>query len=212
MSKFGGLYFTSKGRALQSRTLTGTPLHFTKIAVGDGTLSGQAIEDLNALIHEVKTISINTLKTMPGGQANVGGVLSNQNLTNGFYWRELGLFTQDPIQGEILYCYGNAGTLADYIPSPGGADIIEKQINVLAIIGNAANVTATINQSLVYATKEELKELPRLIISETEPQVSDSKIFWLQEVGENFSFPTGDGVVIANAGFEDTSNIKFEEL
>lgn len=157
MSTFGGVYFTNKGRALQAKALTGVQLNFTKIVMGDGSLTGQAIQDLTALIHEVKTLSITTLKNTNDGNVTIGGVLSNQGLASGFYWRELGLFAQDPDLGEILYSYGNAAALAEYIPAGGGADLLEKQINIVAIIGNATSVSATINESLVYATVQEVQ-------------------------------------------------------
>ncbi|WP_202972466.1 phage tail protein [Clostridium thermosuccinogenes] len=149
---FGLIAFTNRGRALQAKAQAGTQLNFTRIAVGDGQLSGQAIADLTALVHEVKSITLNKFKTMTDGKVVIGGVLSNQDIAAGFYWRELGLFAQDPDLGEILYCYGNAGDLAEYIPSPGGSEIIEKQVDIVTIVGNASSVTATIDQSLVYET------------------------------------------------------------
>ncbi|MFO7153928.1 MAG: phage tail protein [Caldicoprobacter oshimai] len=149
---FGVIAFTNRGRALQAKAQAGAQLVFTRIAVGDGQLGGQAIADLTALIHEVKSIPLNKFKTLPNGKAVIGGVLSNQDLTTGFYWRELGIFAQDPDLGEILYCYGNAGELAEYIPGPGGAEILEKQIDVVVIVENVQNISATIDQSLVFET------------------------------------------------------------
>jgi len=156
---FGLIQFTNRGRALQAKAQTGVRLVFTRIAVGDGQLSGQDISDLTALIHEIKSVTLNKYKTLPGGKAVVGGVLSNQDIVNGFWWRELGLFAMDPDIGEILYCYGNAGELAEYIPSPGGAQILEKQVDIISIIGNAQNVSAEIDQSLIYATIQDVNNL-----------------------------------------------------
>lgn len=155
---FGGLFITNRGRALQAKAQTGVQLNFTKLAVGDGQLSGQSISDLTELIHQIKTLELNKFKTLPGGKAVVGGVLSNQDIVTGFYWRELGVFAQDPDLGEILYCYGNAGDLAEYIPAPGGAEILEKQVDVITLVGNASNVSASIEQSLVYITQGEKGE------------------------------------------------------
>lgn len=155
---FGTITFTSRGRALQAKATADTELHFNRISVGDGQLSGQAVDELTSLIHEVKSIAINELRVLSGNKAKIGGVLSNQGLATGFYWRELGVYAQDPDLGEILYCYGNAGALAEYIPAQGGSEILEKQVNVIAIVGSAANITATIDQSLVYATKQELND------------------------------------------------------
>ncbi|WP_326514775.1 gp53-like domain-containing protein [Clostridium intestinale] len=159
MSTFGGIYFTNKGRMLQSKVQTGNNLlKFTRIVLGDGTLGSQSISDLNTVIHEIKSLQINKLKILTEGKVVVGGVFTNQDLASGFFWRELGLYANDPDIGEILYCYGNAGNLAEYIPGVNGSDIFEKNIQVVASIGNASNVSAVIDESLVYATLEMLSE------------------------------------------------------
>jgi phage-related tail fiber protein len=184
---FGNLLFTSKGRALQAKAETGIQLNFTRIAIGDGQLSGQDISELNDLIHKVKDIEITKLEVLENGKAAISGVLSNQDLQTGFYWRELGLFAQDPQLGEILYCYGNAGALAEYIPAGGGAEILEKKITIHAIINDASNVTATINNSLVYATlndlsilQEEIDNLSKITISSNAPSQTRSTDLWFK--------------------------------
>jgi hypothetical protein len=156
---FGGLQFTNRGLALQAKGQTGTTIQFTRIAVGDGYLGGSTIADLTALKNQIKTLSINKLTLIGSGQAVVGAALSNQDLGSGFYWREIGVFANDPDVGEILYCYGNAGNNAEWIPAGGGPDILEKQVDVISIVGNAQNVSAIINQSLVFATKTEFDTL-----------------------------------------------------
>ncbi|MEC0269048.1 phage tail protein [Paenibacillus anseongense] len=156
MSAFGGLQITNKGRALQAKAQIGTTIHYNRIAIGDGSLSGQVIAELNELVHEKKSLTISKLKTLTGGLAAVGAPLSNQDISTGFYFREIGVFAQDPDIGEILYCYGNAGQTADYIPAGGEEDILEREIDVITIVGNTANVSASINQSLVYATLQDL--------------------------------------------------------
>lgn len=187
MSTFGGIYFTNKGRALQAKSLTGAKLNFTRISVGDGNLNGQAVEDLSALIHEIKSIELTKLKADQNGKVTIGGILSNQNIASGFYWRELGLFAQDPDLGEILYCYSNAGNLAEYIPSPNGADILEKRIDIVAIVGNAANVSASINSSLVYASASDLVDS-----LEEAKSYTDNKV--VNEVNTNLSSHMADYV------------------
>lgn len=85
MSAFGGMIFTNRGRNLQAKAQAGATLTFTRIAVGDGSLGGSSIADLNALKHEVLSLSIGRLKTLADGKALVGTVLSNQDLITGFY-------------------------------------------------------------------------------------------------------------------------------
>ncbi|PAQ15080.1 hypothetical protein CD798_08540 [Bacillaceae bacterium SAOS 7] len=156
MGAFGGLLLTNKGRNLQTKAQTGVAIHFTRMAIGDGSLGGTSIIELNDLKNERKSMPIAKLKVLTVGQAIVGSVLSNQDITAGFYFREIGIFATDPDVGEILYCYGNAGATADYIPAgaEGGTDLIEKTIGVTTLVGNTANVTATINQSLIFETPE----------------------------------------------------------
>lgn len=157
MSAFGGLFITNRGRNLQAKAQTGTQLTFTRMGIGDGELGGSSIPDLNALKHEVLSLSLTELKVLTGGKARVRSILSNQEIVTGFYFREIGIFAQDPDLGEILYCYGNAGANAEYIPAGGGPDIIEKRMDVITLIGNAAAVSAVIDESLLFVTLDDFE-------------------------------------------------------
>ena len=153
---FGSIIFTDKGRILQAKAQAGKQLNFTKIQIGDGQLGGAAIQSLNALISPKKNISITNIKTSTS-TATVGGILNNSDIATGFYWREVGLFAADPDTGvETLYCYGNAGNLAEYIPAGGGSSILEKRLDIVATIGNATNISAAIDSSLIYLTLSDL--------------------------------------------------------
>lgn len=158
MAAFGGMQITNRGRALQAKAQAGTQLQFTRLRVGSGNLSGQQIADLTDLIQPRMWLQLNKLQPRPGGRAVVGAAMTNQDVTAGFYFRELGVYAQDPDIGEILYCYGNAGSGAEYIPAGGGPDIVEKQIDIITNVGNASNVSAVIDESLIYATKKELDD------------------------------------------------------
>lgn len=158
MAAFGGLLITNKGRALQAKAQTGVELHFNRIGVGDGNLGGQSIPTLPGLISPKMSLTLNKLKTQSGGKAIVGAVLSNQDVITGFYFREIGVFAQDPDEGEILYCYGNSGSGAEYIPATGGPDVVNKQLDVVTLIANASNVTASVASGL-YALAEDVGDM-----------------------------------------------------
>jgi hypothetical protein len=151
---FSTILFTDKGRALQSKALAGANLNFTKIVMGSGNLGGQSQITLSAVIEPKVNLSIASLQHK-SNYATVKGVFSNADISEGFYWKELGIYAQDPDLGEILYCYGNAGALAEYIPIQ-SSEIIEKVVSVSLIVGNVSSVSATIDESLVYASKEDL--------------------------------------------------------
>jgi hypothetical protein len=122
--------------------------------MGSGNLGGQSQITLSAVIEPKVNLSITSLQHK-SNYATVKGVFSNSDISEGFYWRELGVYAQDPDLGEILYCYGNAGALAEYIPSQ-TSEIIEKVVSVSLIVGNVTSVSATIDESLVYVSKEDL--------------------------------------------------------
>lgn len=153
---FSSIQITSKGRALLARAQTGTVINFSRIKMGDGSMSGQAIDEMTDVISQKADLNINSLKVLTGGKAKVSATFTNQGLSTGFYWRELAVFATDPDNPsvDIMYCYGNAGALADYIPAE-GSQILERVISVLTIISNAANVTATIDSSNVYVTVQD---------------------------------------------------------
>lgn len=151
------VFFTNKGRILQSKCMLGKTLNFTKIVIGDGELTGRVVQELEQLISPKLEVPITRLVTVDTSRVKIGGKFNNSNLTNGFYYRELGVYAIDPDSNvETLYCYGNAANLAEYISSQ-GSEVIEKQIEIIAIVGNEANVTATINDSLLSVSPEDLE-------------------------------------------------------
>ncbi|WOO34959.1 hypothetical protein R2R35_14250 [Anaerocolumna sp. AGMB13020] len=151
---FSTILFTEKGRALQSKVLAGAALNFTRIGMGSGSLGGQSQIALNNLIDQKVSLNV-TQVSKSGSYAVVEGNFRNADISTGFYWRELGIFAQDPDIGEILYCYGNAGSLAEYIP-PQSSEIVEKVVGLSVIVGDTANVTL-LTDSTAFATKAEVK-------------------------------------------------------
>lgn len=156
MAVFGGMTLTNKGLVLQGKAQAGGKLNYTRIAVGDGSITGQAVPAMNGLISQKISLPITRITTQSPNKAIIGSVLRNADVSTGFYWREVGVFAQDPDAGEILYAYANAGVTADYIPPGGGSDIIEKTFDCVVVVGTAANITAVIDESLVFAKKTEL--------------------------------------------------------
>lgn len=152
------MQITNQGRALQAKAQAGTALVFTRFRIGSGSLSGQQIADLTNLITPQKWLTLNKSVAAASGTHTLGAPLSNADITTGFYFREWGVFAQDPDAGEILYSYGNVGTGAEYISAGGGSDIVEKQLDAIAIIGNASNVSALIDESLVFPSLADFED------------------------------------------------------
>lgn len=154
---FSGFYLTTKGQALLAKAQAGETLSFTRFQVGKGSLSsGQSAESVTALIDPVSYFNVAAYKAR-ANNAIISFQLTNAGITNSWYFREVGLFANDPDDGEILYAYGNAGTDADLIPAS-TASLYECLFSLDIIISNVENVTAEISDGLIYATKKYVDE------------------------------------------------------
>ncbi|GMQ60342.1 hypothetical protein AN1V17_47420 [Vallitalea sediminicola] len=152
---FGGLILTNKGRNLQVKAQTGIALTYTNVKIGDGEIGSGSILDMNDLKNSLHVLNISNIRRN-GNQVTIRTIVTNKELQEGFYFREIGVFAEDPDEGEILYCYANARSNAEYIPAA-GTDIVEKNIDVVVIVGQAENVTATIDESLIFASKKDVE-------------------------------------------------------
>lgn len=154
MSEFKNAQVTLKGNVLLSKALIGEQLTFTKILMGDGRIGSAMVMEAEQLVSPKKELNITKLKRKES-VVTIGGVLSLGEVTEPFYWRELGLYAKGADNVEVLYMYGNAGDLASYISNSG---LNEKLIDINVVVGNASNVSATIDSSLVFLTANDLDE------------------------------------------------------
>ena len=154
---------TNGGKRALSAALAGEQLTYTKIIMGDGYIpSGQSTESMTAMSSEIETVNITKLaEGKRAGTTIVGGVFSNQNRQNGFYFRELGVFATTPTTGEILYSYANAGDLAEWIPEGTSSKIVDKNIDCVTIIDTATQVYAVLSSG-VYASVQQVSDASNL--------------------------------------------------
>lgn len=131
------------------------PLIFTRIALGDGTLTeSESIENLTALKHPMAQNMVQAINSRGNGEIDVVATISNASVTSGFYARELGVFAKVGDTGtEKLFAYTNAGAQASYTPA--GTSLDEKLITVTFYIGNDVNVQINLNSQL-YITQAAL--------------------------------------------------------
>lgn len=131
------------------------PLIFTRIALGDGTLTeSESIESLTALKHPMAQNTVQAINSRGNGEIDVVATISNASVTSGFYARELGVFAKIGDNGnEKLFAYTNAGAQASYTPA--GTSLDEKLITVTFYIGNDVNVKINLNSQL-YITQAAL--------------------------------------------------------
>lgn len=145
---------TNKGLALLAKTPAGDPVPATRWQIGTGVLQeGQDEKDLVELITPLKYIPIASCQNT-GNHCIITGQFTNQGMT-AFPFEELGLWATDPDEGEILYAVGEARGEGEAIS--GASEKLDEFIFAMDLVfDGTANVTVTINKSLIYATKEDL--------------------------------------------------------
>ena len=205
MAAFINNDITTAGLIVLAKGVAGQKINYTKIVLGDGYLEeGQTPRTLTGVVSPKATVDITKLKINGDGTVAVGGIFTNGDETEGFYYRELGLYAEDPDPevGEVLYCYGNCGDLAEWIPPSGGATIVEKTIDIVTAIGTATNVTAYIPAD-AYATKEDYETYKAIAIGQA-AEVSANDLS--NAVGQN----TSKIATLWDAVFSDITSNPFQ--
>ena len=149
------LQLTNAGRDMLTQGRAGHVLTFTKVAIGDGTATGSAIDNLTALKSHKLFIAIAKNETVHAGQMRLQFRVNNKVVTSGFYFREIGLYAKVDNGEEKLYAYTTCGDKARMIYD-NTYPIQERVINIDTVTDNAVNVKVVLDWSIVYATKKDI--------------------------------------------------------
>lgn len=105
MAIYEKLIVTDAGRRLLEKVYLNNKVEFTKMTTFEKVNYEEPIQDIL-----VSSFSFdNSNKVL-----NVTACLTNRDLTDGYYLNSVGLYANDPDEGEILFAYINA-VRADYI-------------------------------------------------------------------------------------------------
>lgn len=138
MAEFGIISLTNAGINALVKAQAGNSLVFTKIKMGSGTFSGDVLSLTD--LTEVK-LSAEIIKgTMLNNTYTVEAHFTNEGLSAGFYWREIGLYVKDSSGNDVLFGYANSGATADYIPAT-ASDIYTKHVRISVAVGDVQNIT-----------------------------------------------------------------------
>lgn len=157
MAKYPKMVVTKEGLSMIAESHGGAGLIFTKVQLGKGELSG-SIMDLTACIDPRLDINITDIDaTTKQGQVTLTAIVNNSQVEIGFYAKELSVWAKIGADGtERLYAYTNAGNYADYIPDK-SEPTDENILKPAFVIANAENITAVIDESIVYPTVEQME-------------------------------------------------------
>lgn len=185
MSKLPELTLTKAGAAMLAKTPIGSEVPVTKWRIGEGTLpDGEDPRDRTQLVKPIRELPIASVENN-GNQCLIKGQLVN-TVMDEFTWRETGLYATDPDDGEILYAYGYEADGAE-IPA-GAAQLREIEFGVELVFDNAANVTAVISKTLVFATLDDLEQTKADAVEEALEQITTSPV--AEELTDSDAFAT----------------------
>lgn len=110
MAKYKASIITSKGQELMTKATSGeAKIEFTKAVFGSGEWSDEDISpDISELKEQKQSVSISSMKVSSEQKnvVNLSAVLSNDNLGEGYFINEIGLYARDKNaenSEEILY-------------------------------------------------------------------------------------------------------------
>ena len=151
MAEFSKLVVTRKGQALIAKMLAGTAtdIDFTKVAASDASYSVDELEGLESLSAIMQESEISRKTRTNEVAVKVETAFSNTDLTVGYHMRTLGLYANDPDEGEILYaaCVETSGNC--YMPPYNGITVSGAYIQLITTVGNAENVHLEVNPGAV---------------------------------------------------------------
>ena len=182
MASFNGFVLTNKGRELLAKAVAGETLTFTKMETGDGIFTGD-VKTLTVLVNKKDDFNINQIENTGNGQVLLKAIISNKNITTGYYIKEIGMFAHGDDNVEILYAY-NKAIEADYFPAFNSSNVVEVEYQNIIIVDQAQNVTAVIDPSLTYITKEEVSNTyvkKTQVATETEAGITTIEEMWKQD-------------------------------
>lgn len=169
---------TAAGKLLFADIHAGAVLIPTKIVIGTGNMpAGNRLADMAGAVSPLKEIPVSERKRTPDGMCIFGGVWTNADIAQDFYYRECALYARAEYRDadgtvlksvdEVCMIYGSSGNTADLFPAyTEGSTLVERNIRIPCIVGNDADVEMVL-ESGIYATKEELEAATKLIDSST---------------------------------------------
>lgn len=161
MGVFNSAVVTTKGQALLAKTVAGTcKMQFTKMALSDtkpiGDLSTVSVLDN---IKQSEPISYLGVKNATTVSCEVA--FTNKDLKQGYFVRTIGLYADDPDEGEILYSISTANetsVTADWMPPFTGTGVTSLLIGVVTTVANSDNVSVSVDPT-AFVTKGEFIDL-----------------------------------------------------
>lgn len=149
-------FLTTEGERLLAKSIAGTAkITFTKMELGDGD-RGTASKNITSLESKRMTLDIYSVQLSGDNHVTITSMLKSENIESGFYYREKAVYATDGTT-EILFLYGTAGSLAEWIENS-KTSVFERTMRTIIAFSEGDSINVTI-QGGAYATGEDIKEI-----------------------------------------------------
>lgn len=154
MAQFSTAKITEKGQELIAKLQSGEAVaEFTRISTSSAQYSLEDLEDLDELADVVQTSPISGLERVNEKSILTEAAFTNTELTDGYYVRTVGLYANDPDNGEILYAVAIETSGSCYMPAYDGQTTSGLYIRLQATVGNADNISLEMDPAATATIK-----------------------------------------------------------
>ena len=181
MAEFKQAVITEKGLRLNTKIQAGKcNATFTRAAIGDGVWTageGETLEDIlfaaTDLLSQKLEATFSEVTVADKDKVLLSSAFPNSTVERRFSITELGIFAQDPDEGEILYSISVCDLAdADLMPTQYGGSVTMVYKNYITI-WNAANVHITTSGAFALATDlEEVQARFNTMKAATEAEIT----------------------------------------
>lgn len=154
MAEFKKIVITKKGQALMAKMMAGTGnIAFTKVSISDTTYTDAQLESLTSLTGIKQSTLISKITRVNDVSIKLEAAITNADLKTGYYMRTVGVYANDPQDGEILYGVMIAN-VAGWMPPFNGIGASSAMFNLYVTVGNSGNVSITVDKGAVATVSD----------------------------------------------------------
>lgn len=212
MASWKNATITNKGYALQAKLLSTDKLEITRVVSGSGrAIAGQLVNQTSVLDVQ-QTLILESLSYDDKGNAKLRVLLNNNGLTSSYVCNQIGIYANDPDEGEILYAIAQEASTGHPIPSiseqPNGYDC--GWLFTLTF-SNSENISVTIDPANALTVEAgDARYLKSSDAKEKYLQSSDAETKYLKQE-DAVGAPMGTGAEIFN-DYRERETGKYGEI
>ena len=177
MADFNNLALTANGFKALLAAQAGTTLTLTKIGMGSGSTTSSTVSLTSMVTPEVMMPISEKKIDEEAGLMTIVAKMTNEDIMEGFYWRETGLFYEDSEGNDVLFAYACVvDDQYDYVPAYSDQRYV-KHVRIANILTDAADIVIKENEGLLYVdilTYEEFLEGYGEHVKKSEEHINDT--------------------------------------